>query len=50
MPEDIDRAYDLGANSFIVKPAGMDAQGEVVEQLQDYWLELNQTPRCAPKL
>src|SRR5580765_2285370 len=50
MPEDIDRAYDLGANSFIVKPTGMDAQGEVVEQLQDYWLELNQTPRCAPKL
>jgi CheY-like chemotaxis protein len=48
MPEDIDRAYDLGANSFIVKPSGMDAQKEVVEQLQDYWLGLNEMPHCAP--
>ena len=46
IPEDIDRAYDLGANSFIVKPSGIDAQRQVVEQLQDYWLELNQMPRC----
>ena len=49
IPEEIDRAYDLGANSFIMKPAGMEAQRAVVEQLQDYWLELNQKPHCAPE-
>ena len=42
--EDIDlrRAYDLGANSYLVKPARSDDLLRMVEQIHAYWLGLNQ--------
>lgn len=41
---DIDRAYDLGANSYLLKPHGSQELSELVLRLQRYWLELNQRP------
>jgi CheY-like chemotaxis protein len=41
---DINRAYDLGANSYLVKPAGFDRLLELVESVSAYWLILNEKP------
>ena len=41
---DLDEAYRLGANSYIVKPVEFDNFSEAVSQLGLYWLSLNQTP------
>ena len=41
---DIDRAYDLGANSYLVKPVGDDALVEMFRTLDVYWLLLNELP------
>src|SRR5437899_7130013 len=41
---DIDRAYDLGANSYLLKPHGSHELTDLVNRLQRYWLELNQRP------
>ncbi len=38
---DINRAYDLGANSYLVKPVTFDALVEMVKTLNLYWLILN---------
>jgi CheY-like chemotaxis protein len=37
---DIKRAYDLGANSYLVKPVGFDALVEVAKTLHGYWHHL----------
>ncbi|HEX7859569.1 MAG TPA: response regulator [Verrucomicrobiae bacterium] len=42
--QDINRAYDLGANSYLVKPVGFDSLLDTVKQLQLYWGALNQSP------
>ena len=39
---DLRRAYDLGANSYLVKPARSDELLRMVEQIHAYWLGLNQ--------
>ena len=41
---DINRAYDLGANSYLVKPVGFADLQEMVRVLSLYWLILNQHP------
>ena len=41
---DITRAYDLGANSYIVKPSGLKQIAEVAQRIDDYWLKVNQKP------
>jgi CheY-like chemotaxis protein len=41
---DIKRAYDLGANSYLVKPVGFEALVEVARTIQTYWATLNQLP------
>jgi CheY-like chemotaxis protein len=38
---DVKRAYDLGANSYLVKPVGFDSLVEIVRALSQYWLTLN---------
>lgn len=45
-PRDINRAYDLGANSYLVKPCGMDHLIGIAEHLYNYWLNLNRRPDC----
>ncbi|MEW8354073.1 MAG: response regulator [Candidatus Thiodiazotropha sp.] len=41
--EEGDRAlsYDIGANSYLVKPVAFTGFIEVVRQIEDYWLTLN---------
>jgi CheY-like chemotaxis protein len=39
---DVNRAYDLGANSYLVKPVKSDALVEMVRTLKLYWLVMNQ--------
>lgn len=41
---DINRAYDLGANSYLVKPVAFNALIEIVKMLDLYWITLNQAP------
>jgi CheY-like chemotaxis protein len=44
---DISEAYDEGANSYLVKPLNTDSLGEMVSQLEKYWLTLNQGPEIS---
>ena len=44
-PSDVDRAYALGANSYIQKPVEFDRFVEVVRQFGRYWLGINLPPR-----
>lgn len=37
---DIYRSYDLGVNSFIVKPVSFDSLVEVMQVLGRYWFEI----------
>jgi CheY-like chemotaxis protein len=39
---DLERAYDLGANSYLVKPARPEALRQMVEHIDAYWLGLNE--------
>jgi len=41
---DIQTAYQLGANSYIVKPVDFDRFMEVAEQIELYWSVLNKPP------
>jgi two-component system response regulator len=45
-PEDIERAYALGANSYVRKPVEYTAYAEVVRRVGQYWGAVN-TPPCA---
>ena len=38
---DIQRAYDAGANSYLVKPVDFNALVEIARALSAYWLGLN---------
>lgn len=40
---DINRAYDLGANSYLVKPVGFDTLLEMARALNLYWLLFNKS-------
>src|SRR5581483_1819182 len=48
-PHDINRAYDLGANSYLVKPCSMERLTGIAEHLYNYWINLNRRPDCAPR-
>ena len=43
-PHDIDTAYDLGANSYLVKPGDLGVLTELVRTIQQYWLGYNMKP------
>lgn len=45
---DLVQAYDLGANSYLVKPARPDALLRLVQQIDAYWLGLNE-PAAPPR-
>ena len=42
--KDVNLAYDLGANSYVVKPGSLTGYTNIVEKLRDYWLEVNRPP------
>lgn len=41
---DIDQSYDLGVNSYVVKPVDFSSVTDVVRQAGYYWLAINRTP------
>ena len=41
---DVNRAYEHGANSYLLKPIGAEGLMDLVRSLNHYWLELNQRP------
>ena len=41
---DIERLYDLGANSFITKPAQFDALVDTMKALRQYWFKTVELP------
>lgn len=41
---DIGQAYELGANSYIIKPVDFTRFMEVAEQVEHYWCLLNELP------
>jgi CheY-like chemotaxis protein len=45
--KDLRLAYDLGVNSFLVKPTGAEALFATVKALCDYWINLNE--RVSPR-
>ena len=42
--EDIERAYKLGANSFVVKPVSFEDFVEAIMEIKRYWLSLSKIP------
>ena len=43
--EEVVRAYDLGANSFIVKPVSFDGLVQAVRVLTEYWFSIVRLPK-----
>jgi CheY-like chemotaxis protein len=41
---DVDRAYDLGANSYLVKPVSFDEMVNMIQRFEAYWSEINRIP------
>ena len=41
----VNAAYDLGANSYLVKPGNPEEIMRIVKLIQEYWLGLNQAPK-----
>lgn len=44
MSDDIQRSYDLGANSFVVKSASFDGLTEAMMILGKYWFDIVELP------
>jgi two-component system response regulator len=42
--EDLLTSYDLGANSYVRKPVDFTRFADAIQQLQMYWLVLNEAP------
>ena len=41
---DIEKAYELGANGFVVKPASLEKRVEFAKLIGSFWLEINEGP------
>jgi CheY-like chemotaxis protein len=46
-PRDIAAAYEEGSNSYLVKPSNVESLGQMVSQLEKYWLSLNEGPELS---
>jgi CheY-like chemotaxis protein len=44
---DVNRAYQLGANSFLVKPGDFEKFVSVIQTLQGYWLWISEAPEIS---
>jgi CheY-like chemotaxis protein len=42
--EDVYRSYDLGVNSYIVKPVTFEALVDILVTLEKYWFEIVELP------
>ena len=45
---DVDKAYDLGANAYLVKPVDFEELLRMVSSLHLFWLMLNEPPEVGP--
>ncbi|MEO0409044.1 MAG: response regulator [Cyanobacteria bacterium P01_A01_bin.135] len=45
---DINRTYDLGINSYLVKPVNFNALADMIRALEGYWLKFNEYPLLTP--
>ncbi len=46
---DVNRAYELGANSYLLKPVSFDDLMRLVRELHLYWLVMNEGPEIKPQ-
>ena len=46
LDQDVNRAFDLQANSYLVKPPDTDGMVETLGKMRDYWFRMNQYPLC----
>ena len=42
--EDVYRSYDLGVNSYIVKPVTFEALVDILQTIEKYWIEIVELP------
>jgi len=42
---DVNAAYDIGVNSYLVKPVEFDGLLQMLKNVNLYWLMLNERPR-----
>lgn len=45
---DIQRAYALGANGYLVKPGDVDGMIGMARSIKEYWLQQNRTAPTSP--
>jgi two-component system, response regulator len=43
-PRDVEQAYRLGANAYLVKPTSTTQRNEMIRTIRAFWLQLNQVP------
>lgn len=43
--DDIRRAYELGANCFVTKPADLDEMVKIVQAINHFWITVAKLPR-----
>jgi CheY-like chemotaxis protein len=43
-PGDIEKAYRLGVNAFVVKPPGTAKRTEFAKNIKSFWLTMNEAP------
>ena len=48
LPADVNRAYDLGANTYVVKPADFEELVRVIKFLEDSWLSTEREAGHSP--
>lgn len=46
LEKDVNLAFDLQANSYLVKPSDTDGMVNTLDKVKDYWLRINQYPHC----
>ncbi len=46
--EDVLRSYDLGVNSFIIKPVSFNALVDILQGIHHYWFEIVELPSTEP--
>ncbi|HLH56958.1 MAG TPA: response regulator [Verrucomicrobiae bacterium] len=48
LPGDINQAYDLGANSYLIKPPNLETLVDLAKTIDHYWLRTNTPPSMVP--
>jgi CheY-like chemotaxis protein len=44
LPGDVNQAYDLGANSYLIKPPNLESLVELAKTIDLYWVRTNTRP------